>query len=186
MTLSVVRSNSGKSTHSLRPLPIVAIDGPAGAGKSTAARMLAAHLGFILIDTGAIYRCLAHKAIDQNISLQDETQLVLLCSQIQITFGRLEKNFGGGEEGLTVPTQKIYCNEIDMSELIRSPEMSLAASLVSKHPGVREALMKMQRDFGEKGGIVMEGRDIGTVIFPDAEVKFFLTADVKSLSLIHI
>lgn len=156
-------------------LPIVAIDGPAGAGKSTAARLLAAQLGFILIDTGALYRTLALQALERNISLADGPALGRLCSELKFQFGSLEKPSGNN-----VPKLKIYCNGLDVTDSIRTPELGLAASNVSKLPEVRAALLQVQRDFGRDGGIVMEGRDIGTVIFPQAELKFFLTASVES------
>lgn len=172
MTLKLVTSEGPPSVR----LPIVAIDGPAGAGKSTAARLLAAQLGFKLIDTGALYRSLALQAFDRNIPLDDGPKLAQLCQSIKIQFGTLERTHS--EEG--VPKVRIFCNGLDVTDAIRTPEMGLAASNVSKLPEVRASLLEMQRTFGREGGIVMEGRDIGTVIFPDAEIKFFLTASVEN------
>lgn len=166
----------------LSRLPIVAIDGPAGAGKSTAARWLAFQLGFKLIDTGALYRCLALVALERSVPLTQGPQLALLASSLNIQFGNLEKPTDVTEsEGFKgIPKLRIFCDGIDVTDAIRSPELGMAASNVSKLPEVRDVLLKVQRDFGKEGGIVMEGRDIGTVIFPDAEIKFFLTADIQS------
>ena len=159
-------------------LPIVTIDGPAGAGKSTAARWLAYTVQFKLIDTGALYRSLALHAIEKNIALDDEPALANLCANLKFQFGSLE--MPGNAEKDAVPQLRIYCNEIDVTQSIRTPEMGMAASNVSKLPAVRSALLQVQRDFGAEGGIVMEGRDIGTVIFPQAEIKFYLEASLES------
>ncbi len=160
-------------THS-RPLPIVAIDGPAGAGKSTVARILAHQFKFTLIDTGALYRALSLAAIEKDVSLSDGPALGLLAEHLKIQFGQLEM---GPDH---IPKQKVYLNGMDVTESIRSPEMGMAASTVSKLPEVRNALLGLQREMGAQGGIVMEGRDIGTVIFPDAELKFYLSATDES------
>jgi cytidylate kinase len=159
-------------------LPIVTIDGPAGAGKSTAARWLAYTIQFKLIDTGALYRSLALMAMEKNVAFDDEVKLAELCKNLNIQFGNLELPVHPEKDA--IPQVKIFCNGIDVTESIRSPEMGMAASNVSKLPAVREALLQVQRDFGAQGGIVMEGRDIGTVIFPEAEVKFYLEASVES------
>ncbi len=170
------KKNSGR-------LPIVAIDGPAGAGKSTAARLLAYQLGFRMIDTGALYRALALNAMERNISLSNGPALALLCEKLKFNFGVLEKHDTekGIEKGvLHIPKLHVYCDGIDVTDSIRTPEMGMAASNVSKLAEVRAALLDVQREFGREGGIVMEGRDIGTVIFPDAEIKFYLSATVES------
>lgn len=166
------------TTRDMTRLPIVTIDGPAGAGKSTAARWLAYTLGFKLIDTGALYRSLALQAIERGISLDDEAALAELCSKLKFQFGNLELPPNADKD--SIPQLRIYCNGIDVTESIRTPEMGMAASNVSKLPAVRNALLQVQRDFGIEGGIVMEGRDIGTVIFPQADVKFYLEASVES------
>lgn len=175
MTLKLVEPQ----THRL---PIVAIDGPAGAGKSTAARLLAFQLGFRLIDTGALYRSLALQALESNIDLDDESGLAKLCRSLKIQFGKLEKVSGDSEDRIMVPRLPVFCNGMDVTQEIRRPEVGMAASKVSRFSGVRDALLELQRSFGDEGGIVMEGRDIGTVIFPHAELKFFLTASVESRS----
>lgn len=172
MTLKLVE------TEPLR-LPIVAIDGPAGAGKSTAARLLAYQLGFRLIDTGALYRSLALQALESGVDFDDEDGLANLCRSLKIQFGKLEKT-ADSEDKIMVPKLPIFCNGMDVTEAIRRPEVGMAASKVSRFPRVRDALLALQRAFGEEGGIVMEGRDIGTVIFPNAELKFYLTASVES------
>lgn len=159
-------------------LPIVTIDGPAGAGKSTAARWLAYALQFKLIDTGALYRGLALQAMERGINLDDEKKLAELCRNLEFQFGNLELAHNAPPDA--VPQLRIFCNEIDVTEAIRTPEMGMAASNVSKLPEVRAALLGVQRDFGKDGGIVMEGRDIGTVIFPKAEIKFYLEASLES------
>jgi CMP/dCMP kinase len=171
MDLEIVENASTETQR----LPIIAIDGPAGAGKSTAARLLAYQLGFTLIDTGALYRVLALMAMEADIQLTDGPALQQLAKKLEISFGKLELR-----EGESIPILPVFCNGVEITKEIRSPEIGMAASNVSKLPEVREALLQMQRDFGELGGIVMEGRDIGTVIFPDANIKFFLTASVES------
>ena len=144
---------------------IVAIDGPAGAGKSTAARLLAAELGYTLLDTGAIYRVMALRARERGIAWDDGPGVAALADGLSLSFqldGALNRVFAGGEE---------------VSTLIRTPEISDGASRVSALPEVRAALLGLQRRIGAAGGVVVEGRDIGTVVFPDAEAKFFLTAN---------
>lgn len=144
----------------------IAIDGPAGAGKSTLARLLGEKLGIPYIDTGAIYRALALKAHRMGISEDDEENLAKLARELKIEFKRDERGM------------RVYLDGEDVSEAIRTPQITRLSSPVSKHPKVREALLELQRKLAENGG-VMEGRDIGTVILPDADVKIFLTASVK-------
>jgi len=143
----------------------IAIDGPSGAGKSTAGRTLAKRLGYTYIDTGAMYRAVALKIKERGIELKDESALYQIASSLHITFVPM------GEE------IHIYCNGEDVSEAIRLPEISRLASEISKKKGVREALVEIQREMAKEGRAVMEGRDIGTVVFPEAEVKFYLDAD---------
>jgi cytidylate kinase len=143
-----------------KPL-VVAIDGPAGAGKSTIARALARKLGFTYIDTGAMYRAVALWAMRSNIDLDDALKLETLAREARIEF-----------EG----DSKVVLNGEDVTAAIRDPEVSKAASKVSTAPGVRKALRDEQRRIGTLHPVVMEGRDIGTVVFPDADVKIYLDA----------
>ncbi len=149
-----------------RPL-IVAIDGPAGAGKSSVSKTLALRLGFTLVDTGAIYRCVALKAKRSGVAFEDHAGLQALLDTITVTF-RMDED-----------KNHVLLDGEDVSEAIRSPENSLAASRFSGLPVVRNALLDLQRRLAlaaEKGAI-LEGRDIGTVVFPDADLKIFLFAD---------
>jgi cytidylate kinase len=149
----------------MRAKPIVAIDGPTGAGKSTVARKLARALGFTYLNTGAMYRAVAIAAHDAGISPDDanvEARLKPVLDAIRIRF-----------EG-----ERIFLNDKDVSSSITQPEISERASQFSALGSVRERMVDLQRAAGAAGGIVMEGRDVGTVIFPDAELKFFLSADV--------
>jgi cytidylate kinase len=145
----------------------IAIDGPSGAGKSTVGRLLAERLGYTYIDTGAMYRAVALKTKEQAIPMEDEETLYRWASSLQITF------LVRGEE------THVLCDGVDVTAAIRSPEISLLASNISKRKGVRKALVQMQREMGKDGGVVLEGRDIGTVVFPNAEVKFYLDADTE-------
>jgi cytidylate kinase len=144
---------------------IVAIDGPAGAGKSTAARLLAARLGYALLDTGAIYRSMALRARECGVAWDDGAGVAALADGIDIAF-RMEGAIN-----------RVTLNGQDVTTAIRTPEISDGASRVSALPEVRAALLGLQRRIGAAGGVVVEGRDIGTVVFPDAEAKFFLTAN---------
>jgi cytidylate kinase len=142
---------------------VVAIDGPSGAGKSTAGRALAAQLGYTYIDTGAMYRALALKAMRSGVSLDAEEALATLCRASQI-----ELSDGG---------RRVLLDGQDVTAELRSREISRASSLVSVHPGVRVEMVARQRELGRDGGVVLDGRDIGTAVFPDADVKFFLDAN---------
>jgi cytidylate kinase len=150
---------------------VIAIDGPAGAGKSTVAQQLAKRLGFVLVDTGALYRGLALIARERNVAWTDGPALGALAATLDLRF-------------IPVPdgAPQLFVGDRDLSSDIRTPEISMGASDVSKHPEVRAALLELQRQLGREGGVVLEGRDIGTVVFPDAEVKVFLTAvaDVRA------
>jgi CMP/dCMP kinase len=145
---------------------IVAIDGPAGAGKSTVSRLLARRLGFALVDTGAIYRCVALKAKAESIALDDDGRLAPLLERIHIAFRMVD-----GENHVSLDGR-------DVSADIRSPELSMAASAVSARAVVRSGLLDLQRRLALEAerGAILEGRDIGTVVFPDADAKFFLEA----------
>jgi cytidylate kinase len=144
---------------------IIAIDGPAGAGKSTIASRLARKLGYVNLESGAMYRALALKAIDRDLSVDDESALVKLAQESRI---QLEPTLGGN---------RTLLDGRDVSERIRERDVTEAASRVSVHPGVRAWMVARQREMGAGGGIVMEGRDIGTKVFPDADLKIFLDAD---------
>ncbi len=152
-----------------RPRPVVAIDGPAGAGKSTVARGVARALGYTLVDTGSLYRAVALVAKSRGVTFDDRAGVERVAREAVAT-GALR--LGRGERGLT----RVLVEGRDPGDDIRTPEMSMGASAVSAHPGVREALLDAQRAFGAEGAVVLEGRDIGTVVFPDAEVKVYLTA----------
>ena len=143
---------------------IVAIDGPSGSGKSTVAAMLAKKLGYMHLDTGAMYRAVALAAVLDSIPYDDPIGLNELCEQI-----RIEMRLNGG-------VVSVYLNGLDVTEEIRSPEMSLGSSAVSSVPEVRSHMVRLQREIGSSGGIVAEGRDMGTVVFPDTPAKFYLDA----------
>lgn len=156
----------------MRARVLVAIDGPAGAGKSTVAKLLASRLDFLLVDTGALYRTVALAAQRAGLSFADDEQVGALAEGLAAERRiRMEAESHGDARGV-----RVLIDSEDVSSFIRTPEMSLGASRVSANPRVRDALLAMQRQAGENGGVVLEGRDIGTVVFPDAEVKFYLTA----------
>ncbi len=146
---------------------VITIDGPAGAGKTTVSKALAERLQYKYIDTGALYRGVAFEAKAKGISPDDEQQLEILCKDLELKFVRNNKGVC------------LYSGETDISDHIRTPEMSMMASAVSAHPVVRKALLGLQRKMGAEKAAVFEGRDMGTVVFPQADVKFFLTADLK-------
>ncbi len=152
-----------------RRAPIVAIDGPAGAGKSTVARRAADALGFVLVDTGAMYRVVALAAERDGVAWSDGPALGRLAAS-------LVESAAIGFERDAVRGVRVRLRGEDVSEAIRTPSIGMGASTVSAHPEVRAALLDLQRQAGAGGGVVLEGRDIGTVVFPDAEAKFFLTA----------
>ncbi|HEY5648574.1 MAG TPA: (d)CMP kinase [Nitrospiria bacterium] len=148
---------------------IVAIDGPAGAGKSTAARALARKLGFLFLDTGALYRAVAWKVLESKVDPEDSKSVTRLCSGLEL---KLLPSDGA---------VRVRVDGEDVTDRIRTPEVSQAASAVAALPGVRSYLLKVQREIGAAGGpgVVAEGRDIGTVVFPEAPAKFFLMADAE-------
>jgi len=145
---------------------VIAIDGPAGAGKSTLARGVARVLRLTYVDTGAMYRAVAWKALQMGVHLNDPAALTRLARRLDIRFTPSRKG------------QKVFADGVDVTRAIRSPEAAQGASCVAVIPGVRRAMVRRQRSFGKGGGVVMEGRDIGTVVFPRADVKYFLTASV--------
>jgi cytidylate kinase len=146
---------------------VIAIDGPAGAGKSTVARRLADRLGFLLVDTGALYRAVAFASERQGVAWQDAPNVEQVAEQIAPTLVLTRAADG---------SVRVALDGDDISEAIRTPRMATGASMVSAYVGVRLALLGIQRQAALQGGVVLEGRDIGTSVFPDAEVKFFLTA----------
>jgi CMP/dCMP kinase len=146
---------------------IVAIDGPSGAGKSSITKLLAKRLGYLHIDTGAMFRAVALMAQRAGISCEDDAGLAELCRGLNISFLR--------EDG----SCRVLVNGEDVSSAIRSEEVGLLTSCISARKPVRDALLTMQRTMGQAGGVILEGRDIGTVVFPDAEVKFFLFASAE-------
>jgi cytidylate kinase len=150
---------------SATPKLIIAIDGPAGSGKSTIAARLAHRLGYINLESGAMYRALALQAMEQNIPLDDAEAVRQLAENTVI---HLEPHGDGN---------RVLLEGRDVSQRIRQPDVTTAASRVSAHPSVRQVLVARQRELGADGGVVMEGRDIGTAVFPNADVKIFLDAD---------
>lgn len=145
----------------------IAIDGPASSGKSTVAKILAKEFHFVYSDTGAMYRALTYLAIESGISFADESALANLID-------RHELHFEQGDSG-----QLVYLDGIDVTEAIRQPEVTNAVSEVAAHPAVRKKMVALQQKIGEAGGVVMDGRDIGTAVLPQAEVKIFLVASVS-------
>lgn len=152
-----------------RPRPIVAIDGPAGAGKSTIARGLADVLGFVLVDTGAMYRAVALAAERAGVPSDDGAAVGRVAQSIAERHALVFER--DARRGV-----RVLLDGEDVTDAIRAPHIGMGASTVSAHKQVRDALFDMQRQAGQRGGVVLEGRDIGTVVFPDAEVKVFLTA----------
>jgi CMP/dCMP kinase len=145
---------------------IVAIDGPAGSGKSTTAKLVSKALDYQYIDTGAMYRAVALQALKNEIGIEEEDKISRMVKSVKINFEKKDDD------------QRIFLNEQDITEEIRTPEISDAASRISTHASVRESMVEQQKRMGKNGGIVMEGRDIGTVVFPEAEVKIFLIASL--------
>lgn len=146
----------------------IAIDGPSAAGKSSIAKILARKLGYVHLDTGAMYRCVAYKALRQQIDLSDEAALLKMLQETEITLQKAGKVILDGQ---------------DVSQAIRMPEVSMAASRISAYAAIRQNLVERQREMAAATDCVMDGRDIGTVVLPKAQVKIFLTADVRARAL---
>lgn len=146
---------------------IVAIDGPAGTGKGTVAKLISERLDFVYIDTGAMYRCITLKMIRENISLNEEEKIKDLLERTKITFKNLEDK------------QHVYLDGEDVSDLIRKPNVNELVSPVSAIKIIRIKMVELQRKLGEEGNVIMEGRDITTVVFPNAEVKIYLDAKLE-------
>ena len=145
----------------------IAIDGPSGAGKSTISRRVASELGILYVDTGAIYRAVGLHMLRAGVDPSDADAVVPMLSSVAVRLVYDERG------------QRIFLGDEDVSDLIRTPDASRAASQVSAHPVVREFLLEMQRDIAKNSSCIMDGRDIGTVVLPDAELKIFLTADAE-------
>lgn len=146
---------------------IVAIDGPAGTGKGTVAKLISERLDFVYIDTGAMYRCITLKMIRENISLDEEEKIKDLLERTKITFKNLSDK------------QHVYLDGEDVSDLIRKPNVNELVSPVSAIKIIRIKMVELQRKLGEEGNVIMEGRDITTVVFPNAEVKIYLDAKLE-------
>lgn len=149
----------------------IAIDGPAGAGKSTISKFVASELGYLYIDTGAMYRAIGYKALCEGIDLDESDKVDAMAKDTDV------------EIKITDHGQNIFTDGINVSDKIRTAEVSMAASKVSAIPGVRETLVELQRKIAGNNNVVMDGRDIGTVVLPDAEVKIFLTASVDDRAM---
>jgi cytidylate kinase len=144
----------------------IAIDGPAASGKSTTAKLVAKKMGYLHIDTGAMYRAITLKVLDEKLDLSDKEKIELLARKSDV---RLEVNDG---------TTKVFLDDIDITGKIRTPLVNRSVSAVSSYNGVRELMVKEQQRLAENGGVVLEGRDIGTVVLPNAELKIFMIASV--------
>lgn len=146
---------------------IITIDGPAGSGKSTISKALAERLQYMYLDTGALYRALAYKMLKKNIDVNDPEQLKKICMETDVTL----KNIDG--------KMIVYVDNEDVRDKIRTENVGLAASTISAVPVVRQKLLSLQREAGASGGIIAEGRDMGSVVFPNADYKFYLDADIS-------
>lgn len=146
---------------------MITIDGPAGSGKSTVGKLLAKKLSYLYLDTGALYRAVAYQAIRNEISATDAEEIAELCRRTEIRLNRVNDIL------------KVSVDAEDVTEEIRTEPVGLLASTLSAMPVVRSSLLTIQRESGKNGGIIAEGRDMGTVVFPDADLKFFLDADVE-------
>lgn len=164
-TMPTCKTPESSTEPTTRRQPIIAIDGPAGAGKSTMAAHLARRFGFLNLETGAMYRALALKAIERDLPFDDEAVLLDLAEGSRIA---LQPQIEGN---------RVLLDGVDVSRRVRDKDVTEAASKISVHPQLRVWMVSQQRLLGQRGGVVMEGRDIGTVVFPDAEVKIFLDAN---------
>ena len=148
---------------------VIAIDGPAASGKSTTAKLVASRLGYTYIDTGAMYRAVTLVALGAGIDPSDQKGVEEVASHLSIYFRRADDG-----------SLRTFVDDEDVSIAIRGPDVTASVSMVSSWSGVREAMFKLQREMSRKGGVVMDGRDIGTVVFPDADLKIFMVADIAT------
>lgn len=155
-----------KQKQKQQPTLQIAIDGPAGAGKSTVAKLVAKRLNLFYVDTGAMYRAIAYKAIKNQILIEDEPSVSRIAKTTEVVLDHSEE-------------QIVWCDGENVTQAIRSPEISRAVSVVAAYVGVRERLVEMQRNEAKRGGVVMDGRDIGTHVLPEADIKIYLTATPK-------
>ncbi len=146
----------------------IAIDGPAGAGKSTIAKFLAQELALIYVDTGALYRAIGYYMVTNDVDIQDDAAVVAALGDVRVSLAHVDG------------VQRVFVNDADVSDLIRTPQISMAASRVSAIPAVRAFLLNLQRDIAATHSVIMDGRDIGTTILPNADVKIFLTASPEA------
>ena len=152
--------------HEPQKAIVITIDGPAGSGKTTVSRLLAEKLNYQYVDTGALYRCIAFEVDAAGIVPTDNRQIRDLCQDLSISFRKING------------TSRIFSNDKDVTDKIRTPEVTMLASAVSAMPAVRQHLLNVQRKMGEKKSVVFEGRDMGTVVFPNADVKFYIDATI--------
>ncbi|HEY8909952.1 MAG TPA: (d)CMP kinase [Desulfosporosinus sp.] len=152
--------------HRQRQALQIAIDGPAGAGKSTVARIVAKQLNLFYVDTGAMYRAIAYKALQNGVLIEDESSVGQIAKSAEIVLDHSDE-------------RTVWCDGENITQAIRGPEISRAVSIVAAYPAVRKCLVERQRLEADRGGIVMDGRDIGTHVLPEADVKIFLTASIE-------
>jgi len=150
----------------MRKKVTIAIDGPSGSGKSTTARLSAKHLGYTYVDTGAMYRAITLHVLNHNVPMKKKSRVVQAAAEVQIQFTRTGENI------------EVLLDGKNVTNTIREPRIDKAVGLVSEIPGVRAIMVNLQRSLAEEGGVVMEGRDIGTRVLPNADLKFFLDADI--------
>jgi cytidylate kinase len=150
------------------PVVIIAIDGPSGAGKGTLSQLVAKHLGYHLLDSGALYRLVALSALNQSVDLHDEQAIAEIASQLRVKFD------------VAGDSTRIVLDEENVTDAIRHENVSMSASVVAAYPKVRAALLQRQKDFAQAPGLVADGRDMGTTVFPDAQIKIFLTASAEA------
>ena len=152
--------------HRQRQALKIAIDGPAGAGKSTVAKIVAKQLNLFYVDTGAMYRAIAYKTLKNGVSIEDESSVCQIAKTTEVVLDHTEERI-------------IWCDGENVTQAIRNPEISRAVSIIAAYPGVRERLVELQRLEADRGGVVMDGRDIGTHVLPEADTKIFLTATIE-------